>query len=128
VDETSSLTFSSSVPHGFRDVGDTSFPYLHFGVQTASSTTPRAFDLDSVSIAQAVSQVILINPVRAGSNFSFSFVSVGSNVHIAQYTASLSAPNWIDLETIPGDGTLKTVTHTNAPPGELFYRVRSTSP
>jgi hypothetical protein len=128
VDETSSITFTSSVPHRFRDLTDTSFTYLHFGVQAAASTTPRAFDLDSVSVAQAAAQVTLINPNRAGANFAFSFISVGSNTHVAQYTDSLTNMNWTDLKTIAGDGTLKTVIHTNPAPGELYYRVKSTSP
>jgi hypothetical protein len=128
VDETSSITFTSSVPHKFRDVADTNFPYLHFGVQAAAAATPRPFDLDSVSLAQAAAQVTLLNPVRAGSTFSFSFVSVGNNTHVAQYSASLANPNWINLQTIPGDATLKTVTHTNPPPDVLFYRIQSSSP
>ncbi len=128
VDETSSLTFTSSVPHHFRDAASTNFPYLHFGVQAASAATPRAFDLDSVSVSQGAAQVTLLNPTRAGSNFSFSFLSVANNTHIAQYSANLTSPTWINLQTIPGNGTLKTVTHTNAPGDALFYRVQSSSP
>jgi hypothetical protein len=128
VDETSSTTFTSSAPHRFRDLVDTNFSYLHFGVQTAGTATPRPFDLDSVSLAQAAAQVTLINPVSAGSLFSFSFISLGSNTHVAQYAASLANPTWTDLQTIPGDGTLKTVTHTNPPSSALYYRIKSTSP
>jgi hypothetical protein len=128
VDETSSLTFTSSVPHHFRDVTSTNFPFLHFGVQTAAAATPRPFDLDSVSIVQAAAQVTLLNPVRAGANFSFSFASVGGNTHVAQYSTSLTNPSWTNLQTIPGDGTIKTVTHTNAPADSAFYRVQSSSP
>jgi hypothetical protein len=128
VDETSSITFTSSVPHRFRDVLSASFSYLHFGVQAAAAATPRPFDLDSVALAQAAAEVTLINPVRAGSQFSFSFVSVGGNTHVAQYTASLASPSWVNLQTVPGDGTLKTITHTNPPSDTLFYRVKSSSP
>jgi hypothetical protein len=47
---------------------------------------------------------------------------------VVQHTAALGSANWTTLETIAGDGSLKTVTHTNPPAGGLFYRVKSEVP
>ena len=41
VDNTSSASFTSSAPHRFRDLADTSHNFLHFGIQAAVGTTPR---------------------------------------------------------------------------------------
>lgn len=72
--------------------------------------------------------VRLLNPVHSGSTFSFSFVSLAGINYLIQTNDTLTATNWATLQTIAGDGTLKTVTHTNPPPGMLFYRVKSQLP
>ncbi len=72
--------------------------------------------------------VTLLNPVHTGSTFSFSFQSSPGINHVVQHTAALGSANWTTLETIAGDGSLKTVTHTNPPAGGLFYRVKSEVP
>jgi len=127
VDQTSSNTFTSSVPHRFRDLSETSHTYLHFGVQTASAAVPRAIDLDSVFVSQAPLPVTLINPLKGASTFSFSFLSQTGMTHTAQYLGDLAATNWTALTTVAGDGTTKIITHTNPPAAPTFYRVR-TSP
>jgi len=72
--------------------------------------------------------VTLLNPVHTGSPFSFSFQSSPGINYVVQQTAALGSANWTTLETIAGDGSLKTVTHTNPPAGGLFYRVNSEVP
>ncbi len=74
--------------------------------------------------------VTVLNPVYQGSNFSLSFRSLAGLKYVVEYCSNLGASPaaWTALETIPGDGTEKTVTHTNAPAGQLFYRVKSELP
>ncbi len=72
--------------------------------------------------------VTLQDLVRAGSMFSFSFQSFAGVNYLAQYSGDLGAANWITLETLSGTGAELTVTHTNAPAGPLFYRVKSELP
>jgi hypothetical protein len=72
--------------------------------------------------------VTLLSPASAGSTFSFSFVSLASINYLIQTNDTLTSTNWSTLQTIAGDGTLKTVTHTNPPAGMLFYRVKSQLP
>ena len=70
----------------------------------------------------------LLDPVHDGSSFSFSFLSQDGINYTAFYNGDLGSTNWTTLESIAGDGTMKTVTHTNAPAGPLYYKVRSELP
>jgi len=122
---TAGTNFTSSAPHKFRDVSDTAHTFLHFGVLASAAGTPRPFDLDSVSITQATVPVTLINPVRNGNQFSFSFQSQAGVNHTAQYLSNITLNNWTTLTTVPGDGSMKAITHTNPPGDALFYRITS---
>ena len=45
--------------------------------------------------------------------------------HVIQYKDSLNVTNWTTLQTIVGNGALKTVTITNIlAPAERYYRIR----
>jgi len=57
-----------------------------------------------------------------GTNFVFSFATEPDQTYRVQFTDSLSPINWHDLTTLPGDGTLATVTDSIAN-GQRFYRV-----
>jgi len=124
-DLTTSASFQSAAPHKFRAaaVTATSHTYLHFGVQAAPATEPRALDLDSLEIIPAIQPVTLLDPARTGTTFSFSFVSQAGMQHVVKYTSNLASPNWTTLTTITGDGSLKQVAHPNSPDGPVFYRV-----
>jgi hypothetical protein len=129
--ETSAAFFKSAAPHKFRATGVTasSHTLLHFGVQANTGTTPRAFDFGPMSVSAAgAPAVTLVNPVFAGGVFSFSFQSRLGVKHIARYSADISSSSWTSLVTNIGDGALKTVSHTNPPPGRSFYRVESRLP
>jgi len=125
MDETSSVSFTSSAPHKFRDLTDATHTFLHFGIQASSTDLVRSFDLDSVSVTQGTMGVTLLNPSRTASSFSFSFLSQNGASHVVEYKLDLGAVGWTLLETIPGDGTLKTVTHMNPPGDTVYYRINS---
>ncbi|MCO5053305.1 MAG: hypothetical protein M9920_13510 [Verrucomicrobiae bacterium] len=127
-DQTADTSFQSAAPHHYRASGvtGTSHPYLHFGVQASPATDARAFDLGAVEIVPALQpSVTLLDPAYDGTNFSFSFTSQAGMQHVVEYTSDLTATTWTPLETVTGDGTLKTVTHANPPGGQLFYRISS---
>jgi hypothetical protein len=125
--ETSGASFQSSAPHKFRDASatPTSHTLLHFGTQSEPITDPRPFDFGPLSITSAAPpRATLTNPGFAGGNFSFSFQSQAGVNYDAEYIGDLGSTTWTTLESIVGDGTQKTVTHTNPPVGPLFYRLR----
>jgi hypothetical protein len=75
-----------------------------------------------------VAPLQLLHPLRSGSTFAFSFPSAANLNYVAQYNSDLGTTNWTTLATLPGDGTVKMVTHTNAPAGASFYRVKTEKP
>ena len=126
-DLTSDASFQSATPHKYRAAGvtATSHNYLHFGVQTAPATDPRAFDLDTVEILPALQPMELLHPAHDGTAFSFSFVSRDGTTYYAEYATELPPTQWHPLATISGDGSAKTVTDANATGGQRYYRVRA---
>jgi hypothetical protein len=127
-DQTDSLSFASTAPHKFRDLTDATHTFLHFGGQASPATDVRAYEIDSVSVSQATIPVTLTNPGHNGANFSFSFQSQAGATHTARFKSDILSGIWTDLITIAGDGGMKTVTHTNAPAGPLFYQVKTDRP
>ena len=90
-------------------------------------------EVDNLVITAAPEPVValpvaLLNPVHTGSTFSFSFQTVQGLNYVVQHTAALGSGNWTLLETVTGDGSLKTIIHTNPPAAGLFYRVKSEVP
>lgn len=129
-DETIDSTFTSAAPHKFRAAAELdSHTMVHFGLRVNPGTLSREFDLGPVSITAAVApRATLVNPVVNDNVFSFSFQSYEGISYTAQHNNNVGSTSWTDLVTIAGDGSVKTVNHTNPPPGQLFYRVLSVMP
>ena len=64
-------------------------------------------------------------PEPQGLDISFSFLSQNGVSHVVEYKLDLGAVGWTLLETIPGDGILKTVTRMNRPDDTMSCRVNS---
>jgi len=100
-------------------------------VNTATSTT--AGDDNSFNDSSSAT-VVVIQPVQpqlgtpgyntGTSTFGFSFASEANVPYTIQYATNLTAPiSWTTLQTIPGDGTIKTVQDTAATGSQRYYRV-----
>jgi hypothetical protein len=61
-------------------------------------------------VSAGSSSVQLVNASQVGSSFQFQFVSQTGLTHDIQYRTNLVLGNWLTYTSIPGDGTLKTVT------------------
>lgn len=125
--ETSGAWFKSAAPHRYRNlsVPGADHTYVHFGVQGSPAEDVRPFDLDSVTLTQATLPANLFNPQHSGTTFSFSFSSQPSVTYIAEYAAALPPAQWQLLDTIAGDGSVKTVTDANLSGQQRYYRVRA---
>ena len=63
----------------------------------------------------------IVGVKQAGTNFSFSFQTVSGRTYLVQYENVLSSVGWSNLQTVPGDGTIKTfLTPINAAPQRFF--------
>jgi hypothetical protein len=83
----------------------------HGGVSTASR---------SVTVADFT----ILNATAAGTNFSLSFPTATNRNYTVERTASLNPTSWNPFATVPGNGSTRTVIHTNATNTQEFYRVR----
>lgn len=69
--------------------------------------------------------VYILNPRRIGNDFVMSLNTVSNQTYAAEYTASLPPPGWTGFVTVPGSGTIVTVTNFSVPPGQRYYRVQT---
>lgn len=65
----------------------------------------------------------LVAPALNGTTFTASFGTTAGVAYKVQYKNSLSDTEWQLLETIAGDGTLKTFTDTGATGANRYYRI-----
>jgi len=79
--------------------------------------------LGMIALTEPLSPVVLIDPLQSGTNFEFSFISTASHTNYVQYTTSLANANWLPYSTIPGDGTLKSVSVPANQHAAAFFRV-----
>jgi alpha-tubulin suppressor-like RCC1 family protein len=69
-------------------------------------------------------QVLLSNPRRNLTNFSFSLPTDSGKVYGTEYKTSLTDIAWSPLPLVAGNGTLLTVTNSTATNSQRFYRVK----
>jgi hypothetical protein len=70
-----------------------------------------------------LAQPVILAPYRSGSNFVFSFATLNGYNYTVQYSDSLSSPSWQTLQTVPGDGSVHTVTVPLTTPAQRFFRL-----
>lgn len=75
-----------------------------------------------IPLGGVVSPVQLLNVAAAGGNLSFGFVSELGRTYVIESTDALGG-TWTDVDTIPGDGTLKSVAYPTTDP-QRYFRVR----
>lgn len=68
--------------------------------------------------------LILSQPVFNGAAVSVSLPTSLGATYTLESKDSLDATGWQPLESVPGDGTIRTLSDTNASPSSRFYRVR----
>ena len=62
-------------------------------------------------------------PAKSGDDFIVSFQTNPGNTYTVQYTDSLAPQNWQNLPSIPGNGSVETVTNHAPGVARRFYRL-----
>ena len=101
------------------------------GTDDTSTFPSVGWYIDTVSILDGYytcctssSAPAIMNPEIQGGNFSFSIPTTAGQTYTVQYTPALGITTWTNLQTVTGDGSVKSVTNTmGAPQG--FYRLSS---
>jgi hypothetical protein len=68
---------------------------------------------------------ISLSATRAGSNVAVSFPTLAGANYRVYYRTNLSTGNWTLLNTVLGDGTVKSVSDSSAASNQRFYKVTS---
>ena len=75
-------------------------------------------------VGEPVAAPELVNPILLGTTFSVQIYCAPGKTYVLEYKDSLNDIEWIDLDTVIGRGAMQSLTNTNAPPSQRFYRVR----
>jgi len=75
--------------------------------------------------ARAPENIRITDMAVIGADFVVSFETVVGHDYTLEYSDSLPPSLWTPIQTLPGDGTLVTITDLNVPPSQRYYRVRS---
>jgi hypothetical protein len=67
---------------------------------------------------------VILNPHASAGNFIFSFQSVAGQNYTVQYKNTLTDSTWTTLQSLTGDGSVKSITNTVASP-QSYYRITS---
>lgn len=65
----------------------------------------------------------IASPRVNGTTFSISVGTVSGKSYALQYKSTLADTSWVTLPSVPGDGTVQTLSDTNAVSNARFYRV-----
>jgi hypothetical protein len=66
---------------------------------------------------------VISSPSLTGTALTFSFETISGRTYLVQYKASLDDTNWQVLQTIPGDGSIKTVTNSTTTAAQRYFRL-----
>lgn len=75
-------------------------------------------------VGEPVSAPQLVNPLLLNTTFSVQVHCVPGKTYVLECKDSLDDPAWTELDTIAGRGVLQSLTDTDAPLFQRFYRVR----
>jgi hypothetical protein len=134
VDEsTNNASFTSSVPHKFRNLSAApdSFTYLHFGTQASSSSEVRPFDLDSVSITPWAGPIVVdlvpeSGAVHWASNGIQFTVRAEAAIDVSGIKLLLNSNDVTSQLVITGDPTNRLVSFAGLTPN-LKYKMEITA-
>jgi PKD repeat protein len=72
---------------------------------------------------RSVGTVLIESTALSGTDFTFSFATVPGINYLVEYKDSLTGLNWLPLQSVPGDGTVQTVTNSIPAAAQRYFRV-----
>jgi PKD repeat protein len=99
-----------------------------------SSPTPGVFsnavlfvsnggDSTNAVAGRAADTPLLLSPALSGSDFTFSFDTLAGFTYVIEFKDSFDDARWQILQSVAGDGTVKTITVPLADAMQRFYRM-----
>jgi hypothetical protein len=91
------------------------------GVPNSSNSLTQDFAL-VIDNANGLAPPTLTNPMPLGANFTFSFQTVSNQSYVVQQNNTLANGGWTAVQSLIGDGSLRTVTNA-IDSSQGYYRV-----
>jgi T5SS/PEP-CTERM-associated repeat protein len=121
--------------NGFNPHPGDAFTVLTYGSHSGTFATVNGLrapngllltaQYNSTNLTLVATNDLSLQSVRlVGTNVSFDISTASGFTYVVEYTGSLNPPVWQTLETVPGDGTAKTVTDPVTSATQRFYRIR----
>ena len=102
------ISFTSAAPGVFSNV-------VEFASNGGSST--------NALMGRAINSPVLLSPTVSGTDFAFSFDTLTGFTYVVKYKDSLTDPAWQTLQSVTGDGTVKTITVPLGSAPHRFYQL-----
>ena len=72
---------------------------------------------------RAINAPLIVSALAPSGDFTFSFETLAGLTYVIEYKDSLDDPLWQTLQSVPGDGTVQTLTVSAADTAQRFYRL-----
>ncbi len=74
-------------------------------------------------LGRAINSPLILPPATLGTNFSMSFSTLSGFNYLVQYEDTVNASNWQTLQTVIGDGTVKSIAVPVTGATERYFRL-----
>lgn len=113
----------------FSTLDNPSHTYTAAGTYTATLTAlglggSNGLSLTNYITVSAPPSIELL--ANTPNDFAFSFGTLAGKIYVIEYADSIEVPDWQILQSVTGDGTLKTLTNSVLANPQRFFRLRVT--
>ena len=119
--DNANVSGSSSNVLTILSVGSTNLGDYDIAVSNSCSVVHSAPATLSI---QTITAPVIVNATASGGTFQFTFQTQTGVNYVIEYTDDLSAPTWVPLEIVEGDGDLRQAVDPLPDLAVRFYRVR----
>jgi PKD repeat protein len=85
--------------------------------------TSNGGDSTNALVGRVLNAPLLFSPAFSEPGFTFSIATVAGFIYEVQYKDSLDEPLWQTLQSVPGDGSVVSITNAPPTPAQRFYRL-----
>jgi len=122
------FTILSGTPFSLEESGTTNLVVSFDPVDAGSFSNLVVFtstggNATNTVLGRAAPAPLLVLLTADGADFTFSFDTVAGVTYLVQFKDSLDDLLWQTSESVPGDGTLKTVTNSVSSSPQRFFRL-----
>jgi hypothetical protein len=109
----------SNVPHGIVPAGSV------ISQNPAATTSVPIGSPVNLVVSTGATDPVVSEATYQGDAFQVSVSTLSGRLYTLQFIDQLPGTNWIDVQSVSGDGTLRVFIDSSATNHQRFYRVRT---